>query len=104
MQCLSFCLIIFSILLKDFLPTTRKTFFGFVNYATAKTLDDISEEVIKLKKIKNSSFLEILVKPGYRKDLIRPDISPYKNKLDFLTNLKSLIFISINSFKKYGWK
>ena len=31
-------------------------------------------------------------------------INKTQNKLNFLTNLKSLIFISINSFKKYGWK
>ena len=31
-------------------------------------------------------------------------INKTQNKLNFLMNLKSLIFISINSFKKYGWK
>ena len=32
------------------------------------------------------------------------NINKTQNKLGFLTNLKSLIFVSINSFKKYGWK
>ncbi len=32
------------------------------------------------------------------------NINKMQNKLNFLTNLKSLIFISINSLKKYGWK
>ena len=31
-------------------------------------------------------------------------INKIHNQLDFLTNLKSLFFISINSLKKYGWK
>ena len=32
------------------------------------------------------------------------NINKTKNKLNFLANLKSIFFISLNSLKKYGWK
>ena len=61
---------------------------GYINSATVKSHESIKSEMIKLKTVQHSFLLEIIVKPGFRNNLLRPDISPYENKLDFLKFLK----------------
>ena len=61
--------------------------FGYSHIARAKSYEDIKINLDNFLKLKGSCFLEILCKPGSRKNLMRPEEEPYKMKNKFISFL-----------------
>lgn len=93
----------------------RKIIIKNTLFSSARSCDDYSFKCEILKKIKYAYCLnKLLTKYRIRNDSIQQSklrnlywvwkMNRTKNKLNFFKNLNSIIFISINSLKKYGFK
>ena len=62
---------------------------GYKNVMRASNREELIENAQILRNSEGPSILEILISKGARKDLGRPTITPLKNKLAFMENLKN---------------
>lgn len=60
---------------------------GFHTSFQASSLEEILICLNQMRESKHPSFLEIIIKPGYRTDLGRPSESPSENKLALMRNI-----------------
>ncbi|WP_455961557.1 phosphonopyruvate decarboxylase [Bacteroides bouchesdurhonensis] len=73
--------------LKIDLPAVAKAV-GYRNVFHVETLDELKAALTKIKTINGTTFLEVCVKKGNRKDLGRPTITPVQNKEALMEFLK----------------
>jgi len=60
------------------------TSMGYQCVAQAKTVDQIMNELMIIKKCSGPALLEIQIKKGFRSDLGRPTLTPQENKYEFM--------------------
>tara|TARA_B100001093_G_scaffold359037_1_gene343614 strand:- start:1985 stop:3130 length:1146 start_codon:yes stop_codon:yes gene_type:complete len=64
---------------------------GYRFSETVKDKDDFINIIKKAKSHNSTSFIEVLVRPGHRKDIGRPTSTPHQNKIDLMRILNKKI-------------
>ena len=65
-----------------------------LGYKFSQTVKDKYDFINTIKKAKthaSTSFIEVLVRPGHRKDIGRPTSTPHQNKIDLMRILNKKI-------------
>ena len=62
---------------------------GYDYVLTAKNEKQLKEAILKVKKYKGTSFLEVMISNGTRSDLGRPKSTPLENKKSLMNFLKT---------------